>query len=150
MTHPTRSRRFCLALAGLALTACEAPLAPADVAGTYALVAYAGHALPQSLSAVDVGHTIVADTLVLRADGTGTWIQVRDLAHPGETVPLRMNSPMPVRLRRASASLALDEAYPCDDSVDCKPWDSFRLQAAGEFLHLGRAPHVWSFRRVAP
>jgi hypothetical protein len=150
--HSTRSRPWrCirLALATLLLGGCDSPLAPADVAGTYVLVAYAGVPLPQTLPAHDITHVIVADTLVLRANGGGDWIQVRDLSHAAAPAPTRVYYPMPVRLRRAADALVLDENYPCAD-VDCAPPRSFRLRPVGEFLHLGAAPQVWSFRRVAP
>ncbi len=154
MTRPpigSNSLSRLVGLACIALSGCDAPLAPADIAGTYALVAYRGMALPQALGGDQFSsHTIIADTLELRRDGSGTWLQVRDLWYYDFPETLRLRWPTPVRLRRANDALALDEAYPCDDLADCAPPRSFTIRTSGEFLHLGRSPHVWSFRRVVP
>jgi len=55
------------------LAACSDPLGPADISGTYVLTSV-GSAAPPVLVTLDDGSTrrIEADTVVLRADGTGT------------------------------------------------------------------------------
>lgn len=67
MSRPLRWATCTLALTAAALTACENPLAPDDVAGTYVLVA----AMPPTTSG-DVQVRMLADTLVIEDDRTAT------------------------------------------------------------------------------
>ena len=89
MRHPaTRFRAPLLAalLAGTLALGCGDSLGPYDVAGRYALQAIAGEALPAvSFTGAYVTVRVIAETLLLRADGTGTakvHAEVEELSLP--------------------------------------------------------------------
>ena len=72
-----RTSRASALVALLALIACDDPIRPQDVAGTYVLRTVRGQPLPAVLWETD--HTqlrVLADTLRLNADGTGSeaWL----------------------------------------------------------------------------
>jgi hypothetical protein len=67
MPRPLKRATYALALTAASLTACENPLAPDDVAGTYVLVA----AMPPTTSA-DIQVRMLADTLVIANDRTAS------------------------------------------------------------------------------
>ena len=65
-------RRWVLASATVVLAACSEPLGPSDVSGTYVLTSAESASLPLVVTLYDGSvHTLEADTLVLRANGTG-------------------------------------------------------------------------------
>ena len=67
-------------LLGAAALGCGDPLRPADVAGAYALVRVESEALPAVLYSNEyVRVRVLADTLRLNADGSGTRIGLRDV-----------------------------------------------------------------------
>ena len=74
MRFPSLAR--CAVVAALVVaTGCSSNLGPSDVAGTYALRAVAGDALPTVVSTgfyTEGPPVVLADTIRLRADGTGT------------------------------------------------------------------------------
>lgn len=144
-----RPLRTLLACALIAAAGCESVLAPADVAGTYALVSVGGMSLPYTLPDGTPEHTIITDTLILGADGRGTWITVRDVAYPSPTTPTRIRETMPVVLERRRDALVLVEGFACQYRTDCRPPESFTLRHTGEGLEVGAANNARSFRRVA-
>ena len=77
--EPVRRSRAAL-LAIVLLAGCGEPLGPEDVAGTYVLRSIAGEPLPAvSLASGDGTFRIVADTLRLRADGTGRRLTTAEI-----------------------------------------------------------------------
>lgn len=64
-------RSLCVALALLAAS-CSSPFEPAELAGTYAADLYAGNELPFSYHDGVRTIRVIADSIVLRADGTGS------------------------------------------------------------------------------
>jgi hypothetical protein len=62
-----------LAVLGLA---CEAPLAPEDVVGVYATPAEMLAAAPEAVAADSTIYRVLADTAILRYDGTGALVTV--------------------------------------------------------------------------
>jgi len=66
------ARRCVIAAATIGLASCSAPLGPSDVSGTYVLTRAGTASLPLVVTLYDGSiHRLEADTLVLRADGTG-------------------------------------------------------------------------------
>ena len=92
MRHSTthfRAPLLAALLAGAVALGCGDSLGPDDVAGRYALQAIAGEPLPAvSFTGADVTVRVLAETLVLRADGTGTATvheEVEELSLPPGT-----------------------------------------------------------------
>ncbi|HET7549747.1 MAG TPA: hypothetical protein VFK04_00560 [Gemmatimonadaceae bacterium] len=79
------ARTFLLSLAALLAIGCDSdPIAPSVVAGTYVLLSVDGDALP-----ADAGYSgpadepvlVLADTLRLAADGSGSLVRVEEIVH---------------------------------------------------------------------
>lgn len=74
-------RPFFVALALLAAS-CSSPFEPADLAGSYAADLYAGRAVPFSYHDGERTINVIADSIILHADGTGrrggTWEVTED------------------------------------------------------------------------
>ena len=80
MHLPRRARLASTVLALFVLVACDDPLGPRDVAGTYVLRLARGQTLPAVLWETDrTKLRVFADTLRLNADGTGTEIWVLEV-----------------------------------------------------------------------
>ncbi|MGQ0712893.1 MAG: hypothetical protein ACT4PJ_04080 [Gemmatimonadaceae bacterium] len=97
------SRPFYRALVCIVIAtglACDDPLGPEDVAGTYVLRTLRGEALPTVIweSETTVGR-LVADTLRLNADGTGIEISHREITGDLGTRSERSESELQFEIR---------------------------------------------------
>ena len=72
-------RKLCFVISAVASTvgcADSVSVAPQDFVGEYVLTRVAGESLPTSIFTTDFSPTVVADTLRLRADGTGSRMRL--------------------------------------------------------------------------
>ena len=125
-----RLTHFALLLAALAVTACDDPLGPHDVAGTYVLRSVRDEPLPAVLWETD--HTqlrVLADTLRLNTDGTGAEIWVLEFvgAHASESGRSEWAVQFEVREGR------LEGSYVCPASFCLTVFEPLR----GEFTRMG-------------
>lgn len=79
-------RSLFVALALLAAS-CSSPFEPAGLAGTYAADLYAGHELPFSYHDGVRTIRVVADSIVLHADGTGSRSGVWEIIDEDDLTP---------------------------------------------------------------
>jgi hypothetical protein len=119
-----------LSFAALLVMACsDSPLAPSAVAGTYVLLSIDGRALPTSSGSTgpaDEPLEVVADTLRLNLDGTGSRVRVQRImsgASMGEWTPLRGES----ALHYATTGSGIAVTF------DCPP-NALMLCAAGPHM----------------
>jgi hypothetical protein len=95
--------------------ACDASTAPNDFVAEYALISLDAQALPVALpvgSPLDeAGTRVLADTLRLRADGTGVRIMRYGVGSTSAIVIVRDE------LRWRAIGDALEVSFPCDDVV---------------------------------
>lgn len=75
--------RRLLLIPALALLGCSNPLAPGDVSGVYLMVQFQGSPLPASFTEGDRTISVLADTVILRSDGTGRQIAVWETTSQG-------------------------------------------------------------------
>lgn len=78
-----------LSLAALLAVGCDSdPIAPSDVAGTYVLLSIDGDALPAPAGyqgPADESITVIADTLRLAANGSGSLVRVEEPSSDEQT-----------------------------------------------------------------
>jgi hypothetical protein len=127
MNLPSARRTTFLVLAALAAAACgdrnDHPLAPPvdDVRGTYVLESVNGTPLPYLV--VDDGELLVrvlADTIVLGADGAGHWdTHFEWQVNGGPLSPFVLE--LPVTYRRVGGELRLQTHVPCPPEMHCEP-----------------------------
>lgn len=146
-------KRFLLVLSTPISVACSDSLAPAELAGVYALQEVAGDSLPTLLFANEsVVITIYADTLRLTADGRATLVRVTDLRQlatgdpPG--APARSESTLSFELVEDRIELT----FPCPINANCAPSPHIIARRTPAGLHvevsLGeRVPQI--FARIA-
>lgn len=75
--------RTLLLIPAFVLLGCSSPLAPGDVSGVYLMVQFQGSALPASFTEGDRTIRVLADTVILRSDGTGRQIMVQETTSQG-------------------------------------------------------------------
>lgn len=94
---------------------CDASTAPTGFVAEYALVSLESRALPVALPISDpfgwAGMTILADTVRLRADGTGLRVMLYSV---GNTRRLGISRD---ELRWRAMGDALEVSFPCDDTA---------------------------------
>ena len=85
----------CVLLALSQLAACDDPLSPRDVAGTYVLRLVRGETLPAVLSeGTSWQRQVLADTLRLNADGTGSEVWLLEYTGQHASESGRLESPI--------------------------------------------------------
>ena len=137
-----------LMCAGLA-AACEEPLGPKDIVGTYALEDVAGEALPAIVDSNSYGILrVLADTLRLTADGRGRRVEVVE-SEPSTgglpTGPLRWEQSFSFGIVHGWIEIAFD----CPWDADCvaPPHVVARPLANGlrvDFALVSRVPQTYS------
>jgi hypothetical protein len=119
-------------LAALLATACsDEPLAPSEVAGTYALLSINGNALPAPAGyegPADGSVTVLADTLRLAADGSGSLVRVEQ---PGPDPSSVVRHESPLHYETTEGGIAL--------TFECPP-DALMLCVAGPHLTARLGP----------
>lgn len=66
-------RRLLVVLALVGTASCSSPFEPAELAGTYTATRLAGQPLPFTYNVGVESYYVIADSLILRADGTGRF-----------------------------------------------------------------------------
>ncbi len=108
-------RALLVLLAAISL-ACDDPLRPADVAGTYVLRTVRGEPLPALLWQGDRAEMrIFADTVVLNADGTGREVSHLQFSDPSRTIRARSELPLSFEVHDDR----LEGAYLCPPGATC-------------------------------
>jgi hypothetical protein len=118
----TSRRSRAALLATVLLAGCGEPLGPEDVAGTYVLRSVAGELLPAvAVASDDATFRIVADTLRLRADGTGRRLTTTEIepavAPAGGNGPEVVRGERALRFRVVSARVEIE--YVCGINEMC-------------------------------
>lgn len=115
LTHSTA--RLLLLVCGLAASvACDDPLRPRDVAGTYVLRTVRGDPLPALLWEFGGARLrVLADTLVLNADGTGYEVSHTELTDQVRTTAGRSESLLRFEVRDGR----LEGSYFCPPEAPC-------------------------------
>jgi hypothetical protein len=112
----TRSTRLLLAFGLSAGFACDDPLRPKNVAGTYVLRTVRGDPLPVVLwESGGARLRILADTLVLNADGTGYEVSHLEFTNQLQTTAGRSESPLTFAVRDGR----LQGSYSCAPGTAC-------------------------------
>lgn len=146
----SRSCRLALALALGALSAgCEAPLAPADIAGVYVVpAALLAHA-PEVVAADSSVYRIVADTAVLRVDGSGYLMTIlsRRVPSTGAETTLRAHTPFAFRIVGSTLRTRLPPLVCAGWCTETPEAPDFHLQ--GDAL-ISLEPIGRLYRRVSP
>ncbi len=123
---------FALSLAALLATACSDDLlAPSEVAGTYVLLSINGNALPAPAGyegPADGSVIVIADTLRLAADGSGSLVRVEQ---PGPDPSSVVRHESPLHFETTEGGLAV--------TFDCPP-DALMLCIAGPHLTARLGP----------
>jgi hypothetical protein len=111
--------------------ACDDPLRPEDVAGTYLLRAVRGDLLPALLwESAGARRRVLADTLVLNADGTGYEVWHIEFTNQLGTIAGRAERPLRFEVRGDR----LEGTYLCPPGAACLAMiESLR----GEFTRTG-------------
>jgi hypothetical protein len=123
--------RLLLAFGLSVSVACDDPLRPKDVAGTYVLRSVRGDPLPALLWESDGARLrMVADTLVLNADGTGYEVSHLEFTNALHTTAGRHESPFTFAIRDGR----LEGSYFCPPEVACL---GILLLLRGEFTPTG-------------
>ena len=148
------SRRLVWPLSAGLAAACEDPLRPDDVVGTYALRDVAGGALPAIVLTNDYGvWRVLADTLRFTADGRGTNVNVAEHEIPpgaSPTGPVRMVSPFTFRTVEGRIEIAFDCREPAASCV-APPHLVARPTTGGlraDYYLMYRVPQT--FARITP
>lgn len=126
-----------LSLAALLAVGCDSdPIAPSDVAGTYVLLSINGKPLPAPPDDriwVDTRPEVVADTLRLAADGSGSSVRVQEMIEPigDDTTVFRVESPLHYRTTEGGIAITFD--CPPNALMSCVagPHITARLSATG-------------------
>jgi hypothetical protein len=128
----TRSTSDLLLICGLAAgVACDDPLRPKDVAGTYVLRTVRNDPLPAVLWESDgASLRILADTLVLNADGTGYEVSHLEFTTQLQTTAARSESPLTFAVRDGR----LEGSYSCAPGTACL---GILLLLRGELTPIG-------------
>ena len=124
----------------LALGCGDEPLAPSAVAGTYVLLSINGDPLPASTaygSPADGSVEVIADTLRLAADGTGSIVTVNkmgDYPNPGDTSEVSIASEL--RFETSEGGIAVSYYCPPNALMLCLagPHMTARLSPSGLIL----------------
>ena len=117
-TRPSLFRARLATLAALGTAACGDPAGPADVADTYVLRSIAGNALPAvAYTTPGLTSRVLADTLRLRADGTGSATRTAVLDPPAADagVPYTVTSD----LTYAVVGGRVQVTYACPPNASC-------------------------------
>lgn len=128
------ARALVLSIATLLVAACgDEPLAPSEVAGTYVLLSINGDALPAAAGyqgPADGPVTVIADTLLLAADGSGSLVRVQQ-PYPDPGSVERLESTL--HYRTSESGLAISFDCPPNALMSCVagPHISARLGATG-------------------
>lgn len=102
---------FVLSLAVLLAVGCDSdPLAPSDVAGTYVLLSIGGNPLPAPAGyqgPADGPITVIADTLRLAADGSGSLVRVEE-TNPDEQSRYRLETALHYETTEGGIAITFD------------------------------------------
>lgn len=147
MPHRAARPRAALAAAalaaGLAPAACDDPVRPGDLAGVYVLQSVAGDALPTvAYTTPGFAARVLADTLRLAADGTGSEARraVNDPPAPDAGTPYATLS----AFTYAVVGGRVEVTYVCPPNADCVagPHLVARLEGGGLVVEQALAQRV--------
>ncbi len=136
-------RVLAFAFGGLLLSACQDSTAVPAGGSRYALRSIAGNPLPAIYAQnPDVTSRVIADTLLLREDGTGEWKAVIENFFGG---PTHVGS---AELTYTQRDASITIAFVCDDMGSClaPPHLVGEIDSSGLEFHLSRisrAPLVY-------
>jgi hypothetical protein len=103
-------RLLCASVVLIAGVACDDPLRPEDVVGTYVVRTVRGEPLPMIAWQTETDTArLVADTLRLRRDGTGTEVSVYELTGDVQLAASRVEQDIQFEIRDGR----LDGGYVC-------------------------------------
>lgn len=148
---PRRSAALLL-VAAWAAGACTSPLAPSDIAGTYALRTLRGETLPTQLNdQVTNSPLLLADTLHLSRDGNGLWVDVYEFESvtPGGP-PDTVRFTMAVEVLRQGGQLLLAERFTCSPGVICRAPEVYAIGRWEGELVLEDGPRYYAKVRHPP
>ena len=133
------------------LTACDdPPLRPQDVAGTYVLRSVRGDPVPAIFWESEQSQLhVLADTLRLHVDGTGTEVWLLQSTGLYASGPDRRERSLTFHIRNGR----IEATYPCGPAENCAGVITLRGQLTGSELHAEVHPHGAGpivFERVAP
>ncbi|HJU70181.1 MAG TPA: hypothetical protein VJ650_18240 [Gemmatimonadaceae bacterium] len=120
------------------LAACDDPLSPRDVAGTYVLRSVRGTPVPAVFQEAEQSRLhVLADTLRLHADGTGmeTWLLQSTGVHAWG--PDRRQRSLRFEIRRGR----IEATYLCGPAENCAHVVGLRGQLSGSELRAD--PHLY-------
>ena len=132
------------------LTACDDPLGPQDVAGTYVLRSVRGDPVPAIFWESEQSQLhVLADTLRLHVDGTGVEVWLLQSTGLYASGPDRRERVLTFHIRDSR----IEATYPCGPAENCAGMITLRGQLTGSELRAdvhpyGAGPIV--FERLAP
>lgn len=136
---------------GLSLTACREPTAAAPLAvdpGRYAVVSVNGMAIPTLIVDSPTLHiTLLADTLAVANDGTGTWVSTYRWFSEIEP-PAEIQLSVPITVRREGGVFMLRQ-IPCPPEVLCEVPAPAELHVRDEVLEATARFGTFRWRRVS-
>lgn len=128
------TRALIVSIAAVFALGCDSePIAPSNVAGTYVLLSINGNALPAPAGyqgPADGSVVVVADTLRLAADGSGSLVRV-EKAGSGDGTATRLETPLSFKTAEGGIAIAFD--CPSNALMLCiaGPHMTARLSASG-------------------
>jgi hypothetical protein len=124
---------------------CVEPLGPTDIAGTYVATRIAGAPLPSQQPLWDAVRFVIADTLQVEPNGTGTWVEVSEITG-GSGPPFRFARLLWFRTERQGTQLQIRAGGICQ--MECDPAQVFLLTPVGSSLYLSVNDQVRQYERV--
>lgn len=153
MCAPRFTHRAAWPLTAALALACGDSLAPADVAGNYALQQIAGDPLPAlGFANEELVVRVFADTLRVGADGRGTLVRVDEVEFPsdGTQVPPRRSE---ISFSFRTVDDRVEIAFDCPINANCAPPPHRIARRIGGGLRVDYAPGTrvpMIYARVAP
>lgn len=148
--------RTLLALAALltAASACDSPVEPGDLAGTYALVQVNGAPLPAvTFEEPHLRIERLSDVLQLKTDGTGRQVVQLRTTHPATGKPPEVET-VTWELGFAARDARVEISYFCPPNALCIAGPHLTGRLEGQVLLLAERPdmggHRFRYRRVTP
>jgi len=136
---------------GLCLAACHEPTAVAPLAveaGRYAVVSVNGTALPTLIVDSPTLHiSLLADTLVVANDGTGTWVSTFRWSSEIDP-PTVVQTSVPITVRKESGVFLLRQ-IPCPAGVECEVPQPAEVHVRKGELEATARFATYRWRRVA-
>lgn len=134
---PIRLTAGCLAVLCASAIACGDLLAPRDLAGTYALQRVDNDPLPTVLFTTEYARVgVLADTVRLNADGTGTQVRVSESEPLVEGIAPESPTRVEGALRFETVGSRIEVTFFCPPNANCAPPPHRVARAVSEGLRV--------------